>query len=116
MVLPGGVEEMKDETDEDIRFLVEGFLPSAETTTTTTLPGNVSSGVGRGEVSKEVLSLANGKYIEVQVENAKVGWTAHQVWGFEEVDGQRRYVRHVVVRKGTNVERARLVYDFLGEL
>ena len=42
------------------------------------------------------------------------GWTAEQIWGFETVDGKRFYTRRVVVRKGEQVERVRLVYDFKG--
>jgi len=42
------------------------------------------------------------------------GWTAEQVWGFEEIDGERFYTRRVVVRKEDEVERVRLVYDYTG--
>ena len=42
------------------------------------------------------------------------GWTADQIWGFEEIKGERRYVRHVVVRKGDDWKLARLVYDYKG--
>jgi hypothetical protein len=40
------------------------------------------------------------------------GWTAEQIWGFEEIEGKRLYTRRVVVRKANEVERARLVYDY----
>jgi hypothetical protein len=40
------------------------------------------------------------------------GWTAEQIWGFEEIEGKRFYTRRVVVRRGEEVERARLVYDY----
>ncbi|MCJ1306413.1 hypothetical protein MMC25_000055 [Agyrium rufum] len=40
------------------------------------------------------------------------GWTVEQVWGFQEVDGKRYYARNVNCRKGEEVKRARLVYDF----
>ncbi|KAK3111568.1 hypothetical protein LTR53_013054 [Teratosphaeriaceae sp. CCFEE 6253] len=39
-------------------------------------------------------------------------WTATQVFGFAEVDGQRRQIRRLVCRKGEQVERARQVYDW----
>ena len=42
------------------------------------------------------------------------GWTAEQIWGFEEVNGKRCHARRVVVRKGDEVERVRLVYDYKG--
>jgi len=35
-----------------------------------------------------------------------------QIWGFEEVEGKRYYVRHVAVRKGADWKQARLVYDY----
>lgn len=46
------------------------------------------------------------------------GWSAEQVWGFEEVQGKRYYTRRIVGRnaKGDKVERVRLVYDYQGPL
>lgn len=46
----------------------------------------------------------------------KGGWSAHQVWGFEVIDGVRRYVRHVVVEKASTRLEKRLVYDYLSPL
>lgn len=40
--------------------------------------------------------------------------TVEMVWGFEEIEGGRRYTRRVVARSGDKVERVRLVYDYLG--
>lgn len=40
------------------------------------------------------------------------------MWGFETINGERRYVRHVVLtcpNRGKRVER-RLVYDYSGPL
>ncbi|KAK0760144.1 hypothetical protein N5P37_007224 [Trichoderma harzianum] len=45
-------------------------------------------------------------------ENKEKGWVAEQVWGFQIVDGERRYCRHVVVTKGEERAQIRLVYDF----
>lgn len=42
------------------------------------------------------------------------GWTAEQNWGFEEINGARYYTRRVVVRKQDEVQRVRLVYDYIG--
>ena len=39
-------------------------------------------------------------------------WTAEQVWGFEKIGGERRYVRHIVVRKGKEVHKIKTVYDW----
>lgn len=53
--------------------------------------------------------------VESWVESVDKGWMAWQIWGFERVDGVRRYVRHVVVRgkAGKGVKRLRLVYDWV---
>lgn len=54
---------------------------------------------------KYVLCLSN--------EANAVSWlTMLKIWGFEEVQGKRYHVRHVVVRKGDDWKQARLVYDF----
>lgn len=42
------------------------------------------------------------------------GWTATQVWGFQEVKGERRYCRNIVVEKGGKRAEFRLVYDYVG--
>jgi len=55
-------------------------------------------------------------YIETNAENQGNGWVARQVWGFAETGGVRKYTRRVVVKKGKDVKRARLVYDFKEEL
>jgi len=57
--------------------------------------------------------------IDSYVESIKNGWTARQIWGFEEVEvhgaKQRMYVRHVCVKKKDQTIHARLVYDFKQE-
>ena len=35
-----------------------------------------------------------------------------QIWGFEEIDGGRLFVRRVVVKKGEQIEKVKLVYNF----
>ena len=55
-----------------------------------------------------------GEHIQAIAESIGNGWTADQIWGFEEIKGERRYVRHVVVRKGDDWKLARLVYDYKG--
>ena len=55
--------------------------------------------------------------VETFSESETNGWTARQIWGFEDVqvgeNVERRYTRHVVIRKGSGVKRLRLVYDWL---
>ncbi|KAI0436850.1 hypothetical protein F4803DRAFT_566527 [Xylaria telfairii] len=44
---------------------------------------------------------------------ADAGWLATQVWGFQDVGGERRYVRNVVVAKGGKFESFKMIYDFV---
>lgn len=56
-----------------------------------------------------------GKVVEAFVEGVKDRWTAHQVWGFAIVEGQRRHVRRIIARReGWEDERVRMVYDWKG--
>lgn len=73
-------------------YLMDGWLEEGE-------------GAGPGGESKvQSTSISNDK-----------GWTADQIWGFAIVDGKRYHVRRVVVRKGNEVLKARLVYDWQGK-
>ncbi|WEW57671.1 hypothetical protein PRK78_003138 [Emydomyces testavorans] len=53
-------------------------------------------------------------WVQNWVESVNDGWTAEQIWGFENVDGARRYTRRVVARNNGKIVMARLVYDFVG--
>ncbi|KAK8219715.1 hypothetical protein M8818_000689 [Zalaria obscura] len=61
---------------------------------------------------------SGGEAVEAFVESVgkEPMWTADQVWGFAVVgkgEGEgRRYVRHVVARKGEEVHRIKMVYDW----
>ncbi len=46
------------------------------------------------------------------VQSLDNGWTATQVWGFQEVKGERRYCRNIVVAKGSDRVEFRLVYNY----
>jgi adenylate cyclase class IV len=56
-------------------------------------------------------------------QESPTAWRAEHLWGFEAVEEEsiepekasagRRYARRIVVRKGDEVERARMVYDFV---
>ena len=50
------------------------------------------------------------------VENVDTHWTAEQIWGFQDVEGERRYCRNIVIKKGDERVNMRLVYDYLGPL
>jgi hypothetical protein len=66
------------------------------------------------EGMKTGLEDGTEEVIEGNVENQTSGWTAHQIWGFEIIESQRYHVRHVVVRKGSESIRVRMVYDWIG--
>jgi len=61
-------------------------------------------------------------FVDSYVESQENDWTARQIWGFANVipkeggDAIRRYVRRVVVKKGSEFNRSRLVYDYVGPL
>lgn len=59
------------------------------------------------------MSEGDAKMIQSYVESVGGGWTADQIWGFEEVNGERRYTRHALVKKGDQFQTARLVYDWV---
>lgn len=50
------------------------------------------------------------------VENVDSGWTAEQIWGFMDIEGERRYCRNIVIRKKDERVNMRLVYDYQGPL
>ena len=53
--------------------------------------------------------------VEGYVEGVKEGWSAHQIWGFAVVGGERRHVRKILARRqGWKDERVRMVYDWKG--
>ncbi|KAL2005636.1 hypothetical protein VTN00DRAFT_10129 [Thermoascus crustaceus] len=60
------------------------------------------------------LGEGEGIWVQSWVKNKDVGWTAEQVWGFETINGERRYTRRVVVAKDGQYQLGRLVYTFLG--
>ncbi|KAF4628055.1 hypothetical protein G7Y89_g10089 [Cudoniella acicularis] len=54
-------------------------------------------------------------HVEGFVDNEEKGWTAEQVWGFSIVDEQRYYTRRVVVTKGSEALKVRLVFNWQGK-
>ncbi|OCH96031.1 hypothetical protein OBBRIDRAFT_358687 [Obba rivulosa] len=50
-------------------------------------------------------------------EKSHTTWAVEQTWGFEEIDGEKRYARHLdFLGPGGEKIRARLVYDYQGTL
>ncbi|KAI9687252.1 MAG: hypothetical protein M1822_002295 [Bathelium mastoideum] len=53
--------------------------------------------------------------LQSYVESTDSDWIANQIWGFDEIDGERRHVRVTVIRKGTAHTSGKLVYDYDGK-
>jgi hypothetical protein len=64
---------------------------------------------------KEGWLETDGEFIQSFVDNEGKGWNGEQIWGFAEVDGKRYHVRRVVVKKGDETLKVRLVYDWHGK-
>ncbi|KAI1106676.1 hypothetical protein F4804DRAFT_300153 [Jackrogersella minutella] len=47
------------------------------------------------------------------VESLDNGWTALQVWGFQDIGGERRYARNIVVAKGDTYIDFKMIYDWV---
>lgn len=56
----------------------------------------------------------DSEIVDNYVESQGNGWVARQLWGFQEVNGVRKYARNIVVKKGPQVERITLIYDYKG--
>lgn len=54
------------------------------------------------------------RVVLMTTEHLDVNAVTYQAGGIEVVGGERRYVRHVEVRKGTEVLQVKLVYDYVG--
>ncbi|KAL4881105.1 hypothetical protein BJY04DRAFT_218622 [Aspergillus karnatakaensis] len=55
----------------------------------------------------------DGLHLHCVISNEEGGWTIDQVWGFEEINGERYHTRRSVLIKGEAVERGRIVYRFV---
>lgn len=53
------------------------------------------------------------EWVFAYVESLDAGWTASQTWGFQVVNGERRYARNVVVLKGQERAEVRMIYDYV---
>lgn len=86
------IEESKGQgvVEEDAKYLIEGWLKETE----------------------------DGEIVESFVDNDASKWTGWQIWGFAEINGERKLTRRFAIRKKDKdqVVRVRLVYDWSGEL
>ncbi|APA15233.1 hypothetical protein SS1G_08851 [Sclerotinia sclerotiorum 1980 UF-70] len=55
------------------------------------------------------------RHVQTYGVNEERGWNAMQIWGFAIIDGKRYYTRRVVVKKGSEVLKVRLVYNWQGK-
>ena len=53
--------------------------------------------------------------IEMYVESISDTWTAQQIWGFSEINGERRQVRRVLTKKGDKELKVSLIYDYVSK-
>lgn len=53
------------------------------------------------------------KYVHIVTESLVLGWVLEHVWGVQEGEGGRRYVRQVRITKGAEERTAKLVYDWI---
>jgi hypothetical protein len=76
--------------EEDAKYLAEGWLKESE----------------------------EGEIVESFVDNDGAKWTGWQVWGFAEINGERKHTRRFAIRRKDKDEvvRVRLTYDWVGQL
>lgn len=87
----------------------------------TGIKGNAESGDGTALESwlaegwlEKGAGAEGAQHIQNWVVNEKAGWTAEQIWGFAMVNGLRYHVRKFLVRKGDEVVKVRMVYNWKG--
>ncbi|KAI0304249.1 hypothetical protein B0F90DRAFT_1626063 [Multifurca ochricompacta] len=53
-------------------------------------------------------------WLRSDTEKSGYSWTSEEVWGFEEIEGERHYARRIkfTEKPGGQVVRARIVYDY----
>ncbi|KAH8882117.1 hypothetical protein GQ53DRAFT_461699 [Thozetella sp. PMI_491] len=65
------------------------------------------------EGDEEAAGPEGETHIMSHVESLDNGWTAVQIWGFQTVNGERRYARNLVISKGSDKVTFRMVYDWV---
>ncbi|KAI1499206.1 hypothetical protein F5X99DRAFT_391089 [Biscogniauxia marginata] len=83
--------------DEGVRFLLDGWLVG---------PAEAAGPFGQGRP----LFLSHVENLD-----ESGGWTATQVWGFQDVGGERRYARNVITAKEGKFVSIKMVYDWVPE-
>ncbi|KAF8525171.1 hypothetical protein BU17DRAFT_62876 [Hysterangium stoloniferum] len=52
-------------------------------------------------------------YVVSDTSKSGLSWTAEQIWGFELIGEEKRYVRHVHFTSGDTIIKAKLIYDYI---
>lgn len=91
-----------------------------------TLKAIVEESKGKGTDEEDAKYLADGwlaeteegEVVESFVDNEGAKWTGWQIWGFAEINGERKLTRRFAIRRKDKDEvvRIRLTYDWLGDL
>jgi hypothetical protein len=69
--------------------------------------------IARDGSSSSWIEDEDKQHLHCVITNEEAGWTIDQVWGFEEINGQRYHTRRSVLVKGDAVERGRIVYNYV---
>lgn len=95
----------KDEDDAKVKKFLQGEILADGSESEGFLVEDLGTEFGEGE----------GLWLQNFVVNQDdgYGWTAEQAWGFETVEGERRYTRRIAVAKDGKYELVRFVYTFL---
>ncbi|KAJ6028357.1 hypothetical protein N7540_003933 [Penicillium herquei] len=73
--------------------------------------------VGTDDVKNDLMrqsfedACASKMVIDEGAENPKMGWSAHVLWGFENINGKRYFTRNVRTWKKDEIVVVRMVYD-----
>jgi len=118
------VKEWEDPSDGfthmDIDLKPTSGLPASQENKVFDFKGVDSTHASAKELNQEDHFLIEGMeenmdvFIHLKTEHLDHKAVTHQAWGFEEIEGTRYHTRHIVGKKGDEVVRVKLVYDYLG--
>ncbi|MCJ1402729.1 hypothetical protein MMC11_005950 [Xylographa trunciseda] len=115
-VATGGISGTTEKRtlDWEFRDHTDGIFGAVRGKSRWVLLADVDQGPDREWLTKGWLDESGGEHVQSHVVSRNAGWTAEQIWGFEEINETRYHTRHVVVRKEDDWKQARLVYNFQG--
>lgn len=99
----------------------EYIIDGESRTDTVPIFGEISaqcSYIGRDAVAKHVGNVVDSNSVDMAIleiiRSEVMGWSASTVWVLEMVEGGQRLVKHNTTTKGERVEKAKMVFDYLG--